>query len=466
VFVLKRLAFGAWEPDKAEALLDARNVVPIADGYRPFPSFTAITPALPSGFLGGAAFVGLDGTAALLSGTATNLYRYSGGTWSSVLAASATTWRFAQYGSLVIAANGGVPVKFDLSSGTASVLAGSPPASSMVATVRDFVFVAGNPSNIQTVTWSGFNNAEGWTGAVNQSGSQLLFDGGEVMGLVGGEYGLAFQKRAIKRFTYVGTPLVFQVDEIASNIGCMAKGSLAQAGRTVFFLSERGFYRTDGTGVEPIGDEKFNRWFFGRFSRADIETKLTAAIDPRASIVYWAMPGVMLAYHYGLGEASYIEAPIQSVFGGFTANTSLDALDALYPGGIDTIPVSLDDPLFAGGNPLLLAATPGNVVGTFSGPNMASYVRTARIEAQPGRRVRTRTLRPITDAVAGTVTIDSRALAGDVPNLATASDRRDSGTFPIRSNGRHIAASHSVPAAAAWSYVRGIDVEYETEGTR
>ena len=269
--MLKRLEFGPWEPDKASitTLRDARNVMPGKDGYYPVSGLSAVTSALPGGFIGGGAFVGFDGTAALLAGTSTNLYRYSGSTWTSVYTGSASHWRFAQFGTLVIAATGGAPVKFDLAGGTAALLGGTPPAASMVATVRDFVVLAGDPAAIQTVTWSGFNNAEGWTGGINQSGDQILPDGGEIMGLAGGEYGLILQRRAIKRLSYVGTPLVFQIDEISSNVGCMAKGSVAQAGRLVFFLSERGFFYTDGNDTIPIGDEKFNRWFFGRFSRSD-----------------------------------------------------------------------------------------------------------------------------------------------------------------------------------------------------
>lgn len=466
--MLKRLIFPPWEPDKAsdDTPQDAKNVLPTVDGYRPVPAFSAITPALAAKFIGGAAFVGLDGTAALLSGTATNLYRYSGGAWASVLTTAASVWRFAQYGSLVIGVNGNAPIKFSLSGGTASTLGGSPPVAKMVATVRDFVMLAGDPTNIQTVTWSGFNNAEGWTGGTNQSGSQLFADGGEIMGLAGGEYGLVLQRRAIKRMTYVGVPLVFQVDEIASNVGAMAKGGIAQTGRTVFFLSERGFMKTDGTDVQPIGEEKFNRWFFGRFSRADIEAGLTAAVDPRASIVYWCMPGVILAYHYGLDKAAYIETDVQAVFGGFTANTSLDALDALFPSGIDSIPVSLDDPTFSGGNPLLLATNAANVVGTFAGANLATRFVTQREEIQPGYRVRIRSVRPITDAIGGTVTADCRARDGDAPNEVTAGSVRDGGRFPIRANGRHVSVSHSIPAGAVWSYAQGLDVEYERAGRR
>lgn len=469
---MKRLAFGPWEPDKASltTLRDARNVMPGADGYYPVSGFSAITSALAGAFLGGGAFVGFDGTAALLSGTSTNLYRYSGSAWSSVYAGSASTWRFAQFGTLVIAATGGAPVKFDLAGGTAALLGGTPPAASLVATVRDFVVLAGDPAARQTVTWSGFNNAEDYNLAgTNQAGDQILPDGGEIMGLAGGEYGLILQRGAVKRLSYVGAPVVFQIDEISSNVGCMAKGSVAQAGRLVFFLSERGFFYTDGNDTIPIGDEKFNRWFFGRFSRTDIEKGITAAVDPRANVVYWTMPGspgAVLLYHITLQKASYLELPVKAVFNGFTANVSLDALDALYPSGLDSIPLSLDDPTFSGGNPLILFANSGDVVGTLSGSTLEARLVGPRTEIVPGKRLRLRSLRPVSDAENCTIAVDIRAVDGDAPNSVAASSMRANGEYPIRANGRHIAPTLTIPAASQWTYVSGIDVTFEPEGGR
>lgn len=469
--MLKRQQFGPWEPDKAAPTTcrDARNVMPGADGYYPVAGFSAITPALASGFLGGGAFVGLDGTAALLAGTATDLYRYSGTSWSSVYTGSATSWRFAQYGTLVIAATGGAPVKFDLAGGTAAVLGGSPPDASLVATVRDFVVLAGNPAALQTVTWSGFNDAEGWTSGTNQSDDQILPDGGEIMGLAGGEYGLILQRRAIKRMSYVGDPIIFQIDEISSNVGCMAKGSVAQAGRLVFFLSERGFFYTDGNDTVPIGDQKFNKWFFSRFSRADIEAGITAAVDPRANVVYWTMPGspgTVLIYSLTLQKAAYLEMPVKAVFDGFTANVSLEALDALYPSGIDSIPVSLDDPMFAGGNPLVLFASSADIVGTLAGDNLEARLTTARVELIPGKRTRVRSIRPVTDAENGSVTVDMRAHDGDTASPVSASTRQPNGEYPVRANGRHMSTTFTIQAGSDWTYAQGLDVAFETEGGR
>src|SRR3546814_16902005 len=89
------------------------------------------------------------------------------------------------------------------------------------------------------------------------------------------------------------------------------------------------------------------------------------------------------------------------VFPGFSANVSLEELDALYPGGLETIPYSLDATRFAGGDPLFFVVNTSNVVSTLSGDNLAAQIRISPIAIEPGRRVRIRGARLVTDAEIG-----------------------------------------------------------------
>lgn len=466
--MLKRLLFDEWLPDQPLTTGKAENVWPMPNGYRPVRSFGGITSALP-GMIGGSAFIGSDGTSALLGGTATALHRGVAGAWTSVIGSlTANSWRFAQYGDLVIAVNGTAPIKYNIPLGTAADLGGGPPASDLVATVRDFVFLAGDPSNILTVTWSGFNDAEGWTPTVNQSGFQPLPDGGEVMGLAGGEYGIILQKNAIKRATYVGGDLVFQFDEISSNIGCMAKGSVAQAGKLIFFLSERGFMLCDGQTVTPLGVEKVDRTFFGTYSRQDI-ARISCAVDPQSTTVIWAMPGSpgrLWAYNWTLQRWSSIALASSAVFSGFSANVSLAELDVLYPLGLESIPYSLDDPIFAGGSPLFLVIRPDGVVGALSQANMAATLGSRPVEMAMGRRARVRRAAPVTDATQATVSVDARARAGNAPAVRVSGQMKANGSVALRANGMHLGAEIEIPEGVDWTYALGVDLEFEMEGAR
>lgn len=466
------LELGEFKPDLPPAgqLTVCTNALPTSAGYGSVGSFVSFTPAL-AGITGGAAFVSSQGTTAFLAGTATDLYRYSGVSWASVLSGqTAKRWRFAQYGDNAIGVNGGPPVNFKLNQGTAALLAGQPPNSDMVAVVGDFAVVAGDPANIDTVTWSGLNNSEQWpatsTPDKNQSDSQQMLDGGEVMGLASGEYGVVLQRQAIKRMTYQGGDVIFAFGTISSNIGCMAKGSVAQAGRLVFFLSERGFYYTDGASEPvPIGFEKIDATFFATYSRQDIETGIYAAVDPRRNLVIWSMPGnpgKLWCYNYQVQRWSVVSVNVSLVFSGFSPNVSLDAIDARY-GNLDATPVSLDDPVLAGGNPLFLLADQMGDVGLLSGAALDAVFTWTRANLTPGR-ARIRSATPATDAKSVIVSVKGRARASDLGYAVSSAAMRANGSIPLRINGQQFEFTMTVQAP--WTYAQGMRVDFETGGAR
>jgi hypothetical protein len=465
--VLKRVPLGEFRPDlpPSDQLIVATNVRPSPTGYLPVASFATITPAL-SGISGGAAFRSSTGETSFLGGDHNSLNRYSGVTWSSLIVAlSADRWRFAQFGDNVIGVYGGQPVSYNLLTGTAALLTGNPPDADMVAVVRDFVVVAGDPASTLTVSWSGSNDSTEWTPLENQSDSQPMLDGGEVMGLAGGEYGVVLQRNAIKRMTYQGGEVIFSFDEISSNTGCMAKGSVTQAGRLVFFLSERGFMICDGNDVRPIGEDKVDRTFFATYSRQDIEAGIYAAVDPARNVVMWSMPGspgMLWCYYWSQERWATIETDVRLLFSGFTANIGLEAVSVLYP-DLDTMPVSLDDPKFAGGNPLLLIATTGGVVGTLAGPALPATLAIARSELAPGR-CRIRAVRPMTDAVNVTIRIEGRARGGATPLVETFGQMRQNGEVPVRVNAQTFAITTAI--RGPWTYIQSLDVDYEPAGRR
>lgn len=443
---------------------------PLPNGYRPVKSFQSMTDPL-AGFLGGSAFIASDGTPSLLAGTATDLYRHNGGAWTSVLASlSASAWRFDQFGNNVIAANGSTPVKYDLITGVGAALGGSPPISDMVATVRQQVFLAGDPAQNNLLTISGYNDSEGYSPGTNQSLAVPFPQGGAITSLCGGETGLILQQRSVKRATYTGDVTVWQFDEIGKDVGCMAKGSVAQNGTLVFFLSDQGFKVCDRNEVIPIGDEKVDRTFFRTYARPDIINGIRCAVDPRTTTVMWSMPGrngKIWAYNWSLKKwAPPIAIDVLSIFSGFSSNTSLEALDALYPSGLDSMPLSLDDPTFAGGNPLLLIANNDGVVGTLSGPNMAASLALSPTDIEVGSRVQIRGARMVSDAVSGTITVDARARAGDPERRIVSGAIRDNGRVPLRANGRACGVRWDAPAGDAWTYATGLDLEYEKAGAR
>lgn len=459
--------FGSWTPDLPEfghnGLVTARNVYPGQLGYEPLRELVPVAAALPHEWRGGGAFDDLTGGFALVAGTNSGLYSYGSGAWSLEQATTTTQkWFLAQFGDNLIGVNGGAPVKYVMSTGTGGMLGGSPPDASMIAIVRDFVFLAGDQTALSTVTWSAVNNSEGWTIGTGQCDEQIIPDGGDITGLAGGEYGVVFQKSAINVFDYVGTPLIFTRRKVSEAIGCVTHGSIAQAGKMIFFLSNRGFYLFNDGELIPIGEGKVDRTFFSSYSILQIEANLTAAIEPNLKLVMWSMPDKLLVYNWAADKWSEIAVSgITAVTTGRTGYITLDELALTYPGGTDTVPFGTDDPIFSGGDPTLFVVKSDKTLNAFGGANLLpANLRMAKIEPFTGLDAHVRTVRPLGDVGEGvTVHMDCASRLNDAMTRVSTSDLRANGDMPVLARGRFLQPEIVTTADMNWRYLLGLDIE-------
>jgi len=459
------MKFGPWLPDLPEfgheGLVLARNVFATPLGYGPVKSYSAVTEALPSTWRGGKAFVGVDGTSVFLAGLDTGLYSYASGVWTQEVAGSYTgKWQFAQFGDLAIATQGGAPLKYTITSGAGTTLGGTPPNGRFVSTVKDFVFISGVADENSTVYWCAINNVEGWTVGTDQSDKQRLPDGGEITGQAGGEYALVFQRDQIWRAQYVGPPFIYQFDKVAQGVGCIAPNSICQAGRTVFFLSARGFCSFTDGAVELIGANQIDTTFFAQYGQPDIETSISAAVDPIRKLAVWSMPSRLWAYNFELKRWTDVEEDIFGVSTGTTVSVSLEDIDTLFPGGIDTVPGSLDDPIYKGGVPFLAVIANDGSIGTFgSQTNLEAYLKTAQLEPVKGRDTRIRAVRVDTDGYSDVwASLETRKRLGDAPTTSTGSNTRGNGDIPVRGSGRYIQPTVRFLEGADWSFAEGFEM--------
>ena len=463
-----------YRPDQSNnsgVLIKAENVYPAMDGYRPIRDVATISSALDESFMGGASAIASDGSAYLLAGTITDLYRYNAGTWTSLVTGLTVTgrWRIAQFGNYAVTVNGGTTREVDLAAGTASALAGAPSGTS-VAVIGDYVAIGQAGGDIATVKWSAFRDHTGWTDGVDQAGSQPMQSGGAIMGIAGGEYGIVLQRERLVRMTRTGDATApFQFDEISTNFGCAAGATIAQAGRTVFFRSDRGFMALDdGQELRPIGSEKVDRTFDAMVARDDLENIYTA-VDPQNKLVAWGIPGnpgTLWIYNFELDRWSTGSLNFKGIFPGFTTSTGLEDLSVLYP-NLDTMPYTLDDPRWTGGNPKLYLVDETDAIGTLAGDTLAVRLDMGFAELVQGRRARVRSVRPITDAITGmSIVLNAKARLGDGDNLKTTTTLRPSGIMPVRAAGRYISTSIRFDAGTDWDYIQGLEIDCEAGGER
>jgi len=476
----KRIMYPPFLPDRdpVGVATAAINVLPAsvdaqsgATNYRPVKSFANISTALPAEFRGAGAFISTDGVIYLIAGSATGLHRYSAGTWTT-LATGLTVpgrWRFAQFGNFVVAVNGVTTKQINLTTGVASDLTNCPSANG-VAVVGDYVVITQAGGDKLLVKWSGFNDHTKWTAGVDQSGFQPMLTGGEIKGIAGGEYGVILQRFRLVRMERTGDATApFSFSEITPNFGCASAGSIAQAGRTIFFLSDRGFMALeDGQSLKPIGNEKFDQAFRDSIGPDDYE-KIWAAVDPKRSLVLWGIPGTpgrIWVYNWVIDRASTIEVPFLGMFAGYENSLTLEDVAAVYP-NLDTMPYSLDDPRFQGGDPRLYIVDRQSRIGAFSGPNLAATISIGWQALADPAVARVRSVVPMSDAASGiTVTIDARQQMGGPMGVVTSGAIQTSGRVPIRARGRYMAITTKIAAGTPWSYATGLDCDYDKGGVR
>lgn len=466
-----RALLGEWKPDQPPHLTDtltiARNTYASANGYRPVKAPSQIADALTGEFKGGGSFVATDGTARLIAGDVTDLYSLSGGIWTSLLGSLsvATFWQFAQFGNEVIAVNGGAPVSVDLSANTAAALSGSPPTADLVAITGDFVVLGRTDGNVIEVSWSGQGNSAQWGGA-GFSGSQPLRNGGQIMGLAGGETVLILQRFGMTRMTFTGSQdNPFQFDTVSTNYGCAAEKSVAQAGDLVFCWSDRGFIQIQAGGITPIGSEKVDRTFRETYSLADMEN-MWASVDPERTLVIWVMPGRVWCYNWALQKWTDWEIPITAAFASFSESTTLEELEALY-GTVDDVPGTTDDPLWQGGDPRLTIVGFDGAFSVLGGANLEATFGLPHLEPAHGRTSRVRTARPITDAIDGiSLTLYYSQRLGNFPSGVIYTELRDNGDMPVRVAGRYIRPELKIVAGTDWQYAQGVELQFEAGGRR
>ena len=533
----QRIAFKEWLPDQPtilDSVSEANNVIPLAIGYGPFKTAVNYSGAA-SESLNNCFAAKLNSDVSIFAGSATKLFKIDNNDLSLVDESKAggytgtNRWQFLQFGSLALASNGSQKIQsFDISSSTAFAdVSSDAPTAKYITAVRDFV-VAGNigagtsPNKVQ---WSGINDATVWTAtATSQSDYQILPDGGDITGLTGGEFGIVFLEKAIVRMSYIGTPLIFQFDTISRNVGCIEGNSIAQYSGTSYFLSDDGFYATNGQTLTGIGSEKIDRYFFNNANIGDIET-ISAAVDPERNLVIWNYANVsggrsLLIYNFETQKWSEADTDVNYLSTLATSGATLDGLDSAYnvtagsfvvgqqytirtlgttdftligavantvgvlftatgvgsgtgvaidmaasaaaSKTLDTLVTTLDDRLYKGGK-FLFGGVRGTRIITFTGTYATGSIITNDLEY--GYNSVITLVRPSVDNGSANIQVASRKMLDDTITYGSSVSASQEDRCSVRSSGRYHRVSLT-PTGANWSSAIGIDVDYSEQGTR
>jgi len=479
----QRITFGEWMPDQpgiSGALTDANNVVSQAIGYGPLPTAATFSDEASENLITLVAGKTPLGETELFAAGNTKIYDVSGvGALTDVSKSGGYTpnsyddrFRFTQFGNVIIGTNFSDPMQsYTLGTSTAfDDLSASAPVCRYLTVVRDFVVaafvdVSGTiyPSRVQ---WSDINDETNWvSGPTTQADYQDLPDGGQIIGIRGGEFGVVFLEKSIYRMSYVGTPFIFQFDNISRGKGCIAAGSLAQLQGITFFLSDDGFYMCDGQSITQIGAEKVDRFFFNDADEGQFGM-MSAAVDPVRKLVIWNyldkfQQRKLIIYNFKTQKWTHGEANSDYISDASTAATSIDDLDSISA-SIDALEVSLDSILYVGGK-YFLGGTSGAYVVTYNGQPATGQIITGDLSL--GGRSTITLARPQVDNGSASVAIASRVLLSNEVSFGSEIAADSENRISLRSNGYYHRVK-LIPSGDNWKTAVSVDVDITQQGVR
>lgn len=480
------IPFGEYLPDQGNynnpGTPYLTGCLPEANGYTACQSpVTLSTNAIDAYPQGAFSAVDSGGTSYTFVGNASKIYLLSSSAFSDVSVGggystdASDIWDFTAYQQYIIATNYVDAVQYyemGVSSNFAN-LTGSPPKARYCARVRDFVVLGGindgtaYPNRVQ---WSAFDDPTGsWAvSATTQADYQdLPSNRGWIKRIVGGEYGVVFQEHAITRMTYVGSPVIFQFDEVEAGRGTRAPGSVVKFGNGIFYLGTDGFYVFNGSYSTPIGSEKVNKTFFAEVDTNYYHTiKATLMADKQIIMVSYAgpnntggQPNKQLFWNYGQNRWSYAEQQIGMPFLMHSESTDLDDITT----SIDSLTYSLDSLAYTSGNIQLAGFGLDKKLATITGEAIQATIQTRDFRPNAGGQCTIFEYRPvittqdidISGSVTGSISARDSALHDVVP--IGYNSPKDNGVIYTRATGGVFSASIRIDIDEDWQ-AQGIEL--------
>lgn len=487
------IPFGEWLPDQPTFGLQGSTVVinalPDANAYRPMPGLLIFsTNGVGGRVLGGVFATDAQGNNYNYCGDASALYlltqnsfsvatRIAGGNYTTL---GDDMWEFASWGNTVIAVTGSEqPQQISLGS-TNFIQLSVGVAARHIAVMRDFVVlgnVSDSASNVYRVRWSSINNPTDFapSAATLSDYQDLPSEGGPVMKLVGGEYGIIFQRRRISRMIFIGAPVIWQFDPIHNSIGALAPRCVAAYQNMIFFLSDDGFYALEGMDLNPIGRGKVDAFFWSDVHQSYTQ-RISAAIDPINKTVMWAYASnsttsgnsdKLIVYSWAYKRWTLVQGlDVEYLLSAISNGYVLEALDNITT-DLDSLPVSLDSVQWTGGQVILSAYNSNHKMGRFNGSSMPATVTTGEFQLFPQQRAMLREVRPVAIGLSASLTLTvlnrnnlTESVSVGAANVAV----NATGLAPVRVSARYM--NIELDVAGTFKQLLGVEVEGTLAGAR
>jgi hypothetical protein len=348
------------DPTIEGVITDCEALVPSERGMKSAPSAVDLGYAALSSECHGAVTVRkLDDSFRTFAATVDKIFELSSGAWTdqsrtvggAYSCGIDNQWRFAQFGDTTLAINKSDTLQQSTTS-TFSDVAGAPKAD-IIEAVGNHVVLA----NTNEVTFgdspnrwwvSATRNHTDWTPSVNTgcATNTIVSSSGRIFAARRfGEQIVFYKERAMYMGTFVGAPLILDVQQIAGDAGASSQEAVVNVGTADnpvhIFMGADDFWRFDGSRPTPLGSP-LRKTVYAELNGA-FAYKIKTLHDRINSRIYFYYPsnaggGALdkcVVYHYRANlwgrDDRTIEVAVEFLTGGITYDT-LDTVSATYDG--------------------------------------------------------------------------------------------------------------------------------------
>jgi len=357
-------------------ILDCSAFVPSERGMEGAPSAqdTGID-ALAAACYGAASTRKLDDSFRTFAASRTKLYELSGSSWTDqtrlvggdYACGADNFWRFAQFGDTTLAVNKADTLQASSSTVFADVT-GAPKAD-IVETVGNNVVLAntneGTFGDSPNRWWvSATRDHTDWTPDINTgcATNTLVSTSGRIFAAKRfGEQIVFYKERAMYIGTFVGAPLILDVQQVPGDAGCSSQEAVVNVGTADnpvhIFMGVDDFWRFDGARPIPLGSP-LRKTVFAELD-GDNVFKIKSLHDRVNSRIYFYYPSSAgggtidkcVVYHYRENRWGRDDRTIEACMEFLTGGVTYDTLDTYYA-TYDTLPtdISYDSPFWTTGS--------------------------------------------------------------------------------------------------------------------
>lgn len=439
--------------------------------YRPHKSLAplATAEALPSAPRGHTSVVTRAGNYQVFVGTASALYKVAAdgshdeiGTGYAVPAGD--NWSMAQFGDYVYFTNtfDGM-LRYNIESGgTVDAVSGAP-AARFIFPLFGTMAALDCDGNNRLMKTSKIEDPTVWSGDASNTYQEFV-EGEEL--IAGGELSsgraVVLQRNAIRVLTRTRDRSIFVADALEAQVGAQGAAGVVIVRGWAYFIDTDGPQRTNGIEVQAIGRDKIARTFIDSLADNALTT-VGCAYDPAehrllyryqdTSVASTTVFEHCLSYDIAIGEWTPVEIDTAAIMTVSSPGYSLDELDQF--GNMETLPYSLDDRVWKGGEPRIAGFDSDFKMGFISGSNLAATIECGAQSSN--RALRITGIVPDTDAGNGTVQLGVRRAINDSFTWGTAVSLDEEGFAPVDETGKGYAFRLNIAAGESWTYMRGFD---------